>query len=277
MRTFAPASAATGYHSEDGKHYSGIGRCFIVPTYVAGDGDYLDTYVMVNGYCNPGYDHDLLHMARLVATVEGIAYRKVRVRDVWGNVFINGDAGYILGPWEVIHDVQAVDIHVTSSGRTPSRVVYTCSSCGYRYYNEDDLTAVPGGLVCPDCLRVDYTVCGRCGEWALKLDSFVVSGEKWCRNCADEFAVECARCGERHPEVEMYKVSRESWCESCYDKYAVECSKCGDCYAPEEVYDAGGRAVCWNCAHNTCVQCGKSVDKPLKVDGIPYCHQCAPI
>lgn len=280
LRTFTPAPAATGYHSEDGQYYAGIGRCFIIPSYVAGDDDYIDVLVMVNGYCQPGHNHDLLHLARLISTVEGLAYRKVRVRDYHRNVFINGDSGYLIGPWDRICDVKSVDVYIPSTGRTPTRVVYNCSSCGERFYDEDDLTAVGDGLICPDCLQIDYTVCGRCGEWAPKWDAPTVAGERWCRTCADECAVKCAQCGEWHPETEVYEVykaGREFWCESCYDKYAVECSKCGDCYAPGEICELDGRAVCWDCAHNTCSTCGKTVDKPLKVDGLPYCRQCAPV
>lgn len=284
MRTFAPASVVTGYHSErypDGQilHYTGIARCFLIPTYVAvaDDGDYLDTFVMVNGYCNPGYDHDLLHMARLVATAEGIAYRKVRVRDVWGNIFVNGDSGYLLGPWEAIHDVRSVDVYVTSSGRTPTRVVYNCASCGGRIYDEEDLTAVGDDLICTECLRIDYISCRRCGEWTIKWNAPEVSGEQWCRHCADEYSTVCAQCGERHPATETYKVGREVWCEPCFNRYAVQCPECGAYYTPGEIYDTGGRSLCWDCAHNRCAQCGESVDRPLKVNGQPYCRQCAPI
>jgi formylmethanofuran dehydrogenase subunit E len=282
LRTFEPASVATGYHDErspDGqiRHYAGIARCFLVPTYVAGDGDYLDTLVMINGYCNPGYSHDLLHMARLVATVEGIAYRKVRVRDVWGNIFVNGDSGYLLGPWEAIHDVKSVDVYVTSSGRTPTRVVYNCASCGERYYDEEDLTVVGDDLICPECLRIDYIPCRRCGEWTLKWNAPEVSGEQWCRHCADEYSTVCAQCGERHPKTETYKVGREVWCEDCFNRYAVECSECGCYSAPGDIYETTGRSLCWDCAHNRCAQCGEEVSRPLKIDNRPYCRQCAPV
>lgn len=281
LRTFEPATPSSGYHfdclpGERGRYYSGIARCFLVPTYVAGDGDYHDVIVMINGYCNHGYSHDLLKLARLVATVEGLAYRKVRVRDVWGQIYVNNDSGYLIGPWEVIGDVKSVDIHVTSSGRTPSKIVLSCDSCGLRY-EEEDLTAVGDDLICPDCLRIDYIPCHRCGEWALKWSATTVAGEQWCRHCADEYSVACSCCGERHPEVEAYKVGREYWCEPCFNKYAVQCPECGAYYTPGEIYEVDGQTLCWDCAHNRCAQCGESVDRPLKVDGQPYCRQCAPV
>jgi len=281
LRTFEPETPEYGYHfdylpGEPGRYYSGVGRCFIVPTYVAGDGDYHDVVVMINGYCRHGYSHDLLKLARLVATAEGLAYRKVAVRDHWRRIYVNNDSGYLIGPWEVISDVKSVDIHITNSGRTPSKVVRSCDSCGLRY-EEEDLTAIGDDLICPDCLRIDYIRCERCEEWALKRIATDVAGEQWCRNCADEFAVECARCGERHPEVEMYKVSRESWCETCYDMYAAACRACGSYYAPEEICEVDGITLCWDCAHNRCAQCGESVDRPLKIDDRPYCRQCAPV
>ena len=282
LRTFEPSNPETGYHfdqlpGEPGRYYAGVGRCFIVPcTYHDSEDDYHEGFVMINGYCRHGYSHDLLHLARLVATTEGLSYRKVMVHDHFRRIYINNGCGYLVGEWESISDVRSVDIYVKDSGRTPSLELHYCNSCGGRY-REEDLTVIGDDLVCPDCLQFDYTVCRRCGEWALKWDAPIVSGEHWCRDCANEYAVECGYCGDQYPEVETYKVGQENWCETCFDMHAEKCSECGRYYASGEVYKTTDRAICWGCAHNRCCACGKKVNRPLKVDGQPYCRRCAPV
>jgi len=282
LRTFEPSTHEYGYHfdyepGEPGRYYSGVARCFIVPcTYHDSEDEFHEGYVLINGYCQHGYNQDLLHLARLVATAEGLAYRKVAVRDHFCRIYVNNNSGYLIGEWENIGGVRSVDIYVKDSGRTPSLVMRHCNSCGDRC-EEEDLTAVGEDLICPECLRIDYIPCRRCGEWALKWDSPTVAGEQWCRTCAEEHSVVCGCCGERHPEVEVYKVGREYWCEPCFNQYAVECAVCGTHYAPGDIYETGDRALCWDCAHNRCAQCGESVDRPLKIDDRPYCRRCAPI
>lgn len=281
LRTFEPSSPEFGYHfdylpGEPGRWYAGVARCFLIPAYVAGDGDYHDVVVMINGYSRHGYSHDLLHLARLIATAEGLAYRKVAVRDHWRRIYVNNNSGYIIGPWEVIGDVKSVDIHITNSGRTPSKIMRQCDSCGLRY-EEEDLTAVEDNLICPECLRIDYILCERCEEWALRQTAVEVAGEWWCKHCADTHSSTCANCGFQHPRAYMYKVSRVYWCESCYDRYAVACRACGGYFAPEDICESDGLALCWDCAHNRCSQCGKKVNRPLKVNDLPYCRQCAPV
>ena len=281
LRTFEPSSPEHGYHfdcvpGDRGRWYAGVGRCFIVPTYVAGDGDYHDVAVMINGYCQHGYSHDLLHLARLVATIEGLAYRKVAVRDHWRRIYINNNSGYLIGPWEAIHDVKSVDIYITKSGRTPSRTMYPCNSCGLRC-EEEDLTVIGDDLICPDCLEIDYARCERCEEWAIRRIAVDVAGEWWCKYCADIHSTTCAKCGFQYSRAYVYKVGQAYWCESCYDMYACPCRACGSYYAPEEICEVDGLTLCWNCAHNRCAQCGEKVNMPLKVNDLPYCRQCAPV
>ena len=282
LRTFEPSSPEFGYHfdyapDDRGRWYAGIARCFIIPcTYHDSEGGYHESFVLINGYCQPGYSHDLLHLARLVATAEGLSYRKVSILDHFRQIYVNNNSGYLLGAWEDIHNVRSVDIYVKSSGRTPNAVMFHCNLCGDRYEKED-LTIIGDDLVCPECLRVDCIPCGRCGEWALKIDAPIVSGKHWCRYCADEYTTACVQCGERHPRVEMYKVSREYWCENCTDRYALECAGCGALHAQGELSKENGRYFCQECSRIMCCACGESVDNPIRVDGWPYCRQCAPV
>ncbi len=282
LRTFEPSTPETGYHfdclpGEPGRWYAGVGRCFLIPAYVAGDGDHHDVIVMINGYSRDGYSHDLLHLARLVATAEGLSYRKVTVRDQWRRIYVNNNSGYLIGPWEVISDVRSVDIHITNSGRTPSKNKRQCDSCGLRW-EEEDLTAIEDNrAICPECLRIDYIRCERCEEWALRQMATDVAGEWWCKHCADTHSTTCANCDFRYPRAYVYKVGRKYWCESCYDRYAIMCPVCRRSYAPEGICGVDGQMLCWDCAHNRCARCGKEVSRPLKIDDRPYCRQCAPV
>ena len=282
VRTFEPSTPVNGYHfdsvpGESVQHFAGIARCFIIPcTYHDSEGGYHEGLVMINGYCRHGYSQDLLHLARLIATAEGLSYRKDAVQDHFGRIFINNNSGYLLGEWESICNVRSVDIYVKTSGRTPSRTMYSCDSCGLRY-EEEDLTVIGDDLICPDCLQIDYFSCRRCGEWALKSFSTSVSGEQWCCHCADEFAVECAQCGALHLKVEVHRIGREYWCENCTDKYAMECAGCGALHAPEELSKDNCRYFCRERSRIMCCACGEAVDNPIRVDGWPYCHRCAPV
>lgn len=281
LRTFEPATVGHGYYyeyipGETAQYYAGIARCFLLPcTYYAGDEEH-EGLVMINGYCQPGYSHDLLHLARLVATAEGLAYRKVAVNDVWDQIYVNGDSGYLLGEWERIHNVQAVDIHVVDAEYSPGRAKSACDSCG-QLYDDDDLTEVGDDLICPTCLASNYKRCDRCGEWARDVCVTDVCGECWCRLCARACAVACVMCGTHQPREDACKVGREYWCEDCYDKYAVECEECGNCYAPGDIYEVGGRSLCWDCARRICRSCGEKVDVQFWKDGQPYCSGCAPV
>lgn len=282
LRTFEPSSPEFGYHfdyapGDRGRWYAGVARCFIIPcTYHDSEGGYHEGLVMINGYCQNGYNQDLLHLARLIATVEGLSYRKVSIRDHFRQIYINNNTGYVIGEWENIHNVQSVDIYVKDSGRTPNLVMSYCNLCGERLEKED-LTAVGDDLVCPECMELYYISCRRCGEWAFSQDALVVSGEHWCRHCADEFSVECAQCGALHLKVEVHRIGREYWCENCTDKYAMECAGCGALHAPEELSKENGRYFCKECSRVMCCSCGEAVDNPIRVDGWPYCRQCAPI
>lgn len=281
VRTFEPATPSTGYYFDytpgaPSTRYAGIARCFIIPCTYHSDYEFHEGLVMINGYCRHGYTQDLLHLARLVSTIEGLSYRKVSVQDHFGRIFVNGNCGYLIGEWETISNVRSVDIYVRTSGRTPSRIMYSCDSCGLRC-EEEDLTVIGDDLICPDCLQIDYFSCRRCGEWALKQYTIMVSGEQWCRHCADEFSVECTRCGDRHPELELYKIGQEDWCETCTDMYAVECAGCGALHAPEELSKENGRYFCRECSRIMCCACGEAVDNPIRVDGWAYCHRCAPV
>jgi formylmethanofuran dehydrogenase subunit E len=279
LRTFRPAPGGYYFEYTPGKpfeFFGGIARCFLVPcTYSAGGEEY-EGLVMINGYCQPGYDHDLLHLARLIATAEGLSYRKVAVRDVLDQIYVNNDSGYLLGEWENIHNIQSVDIRVENAEYSPSRGKSACDACG-QGYEEEDLTVIGDDLICPTCLQAGYTRCDRCGEWAHYECITAVSGEQWCRHCADAYAVACALCGARHPRVYAFRVGREYWCETCYDKYAVECKVCGEYHARDATYEVGGRALCWYCARHTCRACGEIVDVPVRIDGQSYCHRCAPV
>jgi formylmethanofuran dehydrogenase subunit E len=281
LRTFEPATPGTGYYfdfspGEPFQYYAGIARCFIIPcTYYAGD-EGREGIVMINGYCQNGYSHDLLHLARLIATAEGLAYRKVSVRDLFGRIFVNGDSGYLLGEWENIHNVRSVDICVKDSGRTPSKVMFSCDSCG-QGYEEEDLTVIGDSLICPDCLQIDYLRCERCGEWTLKRIAANVAGEWWCKHCTDTYSVTCARCGSRSPRAYAYYVGQECWCEDCYDQHAVECAGCGNYYAPEELSKENGRYFCRECSRLMCCACGETIENPIRVEGWPYCSRCAPV
>lgn len=282
LRTFEPSTPGDGYYFDytpggPAQYYSGVARCFIIPcTYLADDDDYHEGLVMINGYCQYGYSHDLLHLARLVATAEGVAYRKVTVRDIWNRIYVNGDNGYLLGAWENIHDVRSVDIHIKDSGRTPSRVMHTCNSCNEQY-DEEDLTVIGDDLICPMCLRIDYIRCERCGEWALRRITADVAGEWWCKHCTDTYSVTCARCGSRSPRAYAYYVGQECWCEDCYDQHAGECAKCGNYFAQEELSKENGRYFCRECSRLMCCACGETIENPIRVEGWAYCRRCAPV
>lgn len=119
--------------------------------------------------------------------------------------------------------------------------------------------------------------CDRCGIWKPDVYITYVGDERWCRSCARAHAVACPQCGVLHPREYTFKVGREYWCATCRAKYAVACEECGNHFAPGDIYATECHALCWDCARNRCSACGETVDRPLRINGQPFCRRCAPV
>jgi hypothetical protein len=160
---------------------------------------------------------------------------------------------------------------------------HTCSKCGERFEDEDNLYSYRGAMYCEDCLDDISCVCEGCGERISRDDSNSYDGYNYCSGCFDERYCYCEECESDFPREDEVCVRSEDGeefycCSHCAEnkyKYCVECEKWY-----ETATHVNGEHVCAKCLaknYTKCPSCSDYFknDEMSCIDGKLYCEDCA--
>jgi hypothetical protein len=213
--------------------YEGIGRAWAVP--------YHDHFVIFNSYGNlNGNFLETETMAVYLSTIFKTDYKKV-ILNVRGNVYINGNTGYVIGDVSNIDDEIYIDNGSTHGGQyyaDDCENIRYCTDCEDRFYI-DEMTEVNHSYYC-DCCVTNFNICEYC-------DCYYIN---YCENC---YIGACKECGEDVNKQDEY-ISLDGYvfhneCMGDIDK----CPKCDNYYVAKYTAlnsDGNAQEICRNCVHN---------------------------
>jgi len=184
--------------------HRGVGRAWMVPV-----GNNL---IIFNAY---GL-YQSLHIARLLATILGLSYKKIILdSEPERALYLNGD-GFIVGEQS---EIATFTKHIFESD-WEDEDFYCCDDCGNSVPNGDVCSTPDGRFLCEDCFNDNHFYCYRCGNTYNNDNEFNVNDTSWCERCAtnhacycevcEEFSLDicedhhCDECGEDFPDLEEH-------------------------------------------------------------------------
>jgi len=71
-------------------------------------------------------------------------------------------------------------------GWLPDDPVFTCDECGCTI-EEDEVEDIAGRMLCPSCLKEQYSLCSQCNRYHYTNDMTKTSKGLVCESCMEEF------------------------------------------------------------------------------------------
>lgn len=150
---------------------------------------------------------------------------------------------------------------------------YTCSHCGERVSDSDDLFG-PDCNLCESCCSDLYATCNYCGEYVNVDEVVTIADEGYCTCCAECRFELCDRCRDYYKKGTLCHVEdiEEYWCEDCISDHAWMCAGCKSYFTEDGCETCNdGETRCAAC-HSICDSCGAAFGNDDIRDGL--CKKC---
>lgn len=226
-----------------------------------------DCYVMFNGY-----GLECSNIARIMADYLGMSYRKITLDNQGessGLIWINGGAGYIVGPESSVNGVSHVRLDID--------VGTVCVDCGCVVDEDNSYLAGDVGVICETCYCDDYFRCEDCEEITYNESCCEVSNSDFvCVYCRDSNYTECDDCNEYHRDDEVIEIDGRNVCQGCFGsgEYSI-CDDCGIKHHDSAFLMFDGICICENCIEQyMCSNCREPNSDMVEVDGELICPDC---
>lgn len=240
-------------------------RCWLAP--------HDDFYVLFNAYGMLS----LWEFARVLSHSWGWTYKQCGDLSNYGEhggiLYINGGAGIVVGPADVLNDLDdspTIDLQWTDIDDD------CCEHCGCSIDPDYSCSDPDGNSLCEDCFSERYTSCERCGDVYCHDDVYNCDDEYLCQYCAERKGyAECDDCCEWRSNREETADGR-TVCESCAEDYA-RCQEC-ETLGREYRQTVHGEHICPDCSTDwsACHDCERMTDEPLeRTDGEAVCEECS--
>jgi len=234
----------------DPETQGGIARAWIVP--------WANNCLLVFN----GYGLETLPIARILAAhFDHAYYRRVELRnnDAFdGALWINGGAGYLIGPQSVVTTIDAIDLEWEESER------FVCENCDCTIDEEHDHSP-DGEDYCESCYNDRVAYCDHCNENVWSDDAGCdPNGSTICDDCSSALVRWCEHCQKDVWESDTKEgPDGNTICESCYDEKVVECVCCdAKVWSKDATTDPNGDECCRPCFNDRfthCDDCGEAI------------------
>lgn len=195
------------YHDEQ----NGKGRAWLVPIED-------NMYILFNGY-GMG-NNSTLTIARVFSLFVGLQYKQITLDNAYGGLYVNGNAGYIIGRIEQIDEIEDYQFEWDNIDAT------VCNGCGRVLDEDDTYYGADDEPYCQDCFDNRFSSCYHCGNAHYSEDlTYVESiGGDVCEWCIDRNFERCTRCDELFLIHTMERFGEALACRPC----AIELRLQGD-------------------------------------------------
>ena len=220
-----------------------------------------------------GYGVETPDCARILAYHLGLSYRKVSCDnrgDSTGLIYVNGGAGYIVGPEENVNGVDYVDLDVDTNETV-------CCVCGECVDEDGGIYSYDNDYYCESCYYDRFSHCEDCSETYPSDDFVEVTNHRGyaqyvCEYCADNYP-ECEDCNRRFATDCMNEIDGRAVCDDCASEYPT-CEDCGDWCNTRQ---SDGRVICDDCwgKYIVCEECNTYSDYLTDLDGRAVCVACS--
>ena len=141
--------------------------------------------------------------------------------------------------------IECGEEHETEENINCCRYGYTCTHCGCRIRDEEDVRWVDGEPYCDECV----SWCDCCDEYVVGDTTEVASGRYVCDSCLSAHYRQCIECGEWHRIRRVtYVDSVEDYvCDDCLAERYSSCDACGEPFRSEDLTEHNGRWLCDDC------------------------------
>jgi len=191
---------------------SGWGRCWVVP--------HDKGLVLFNAYGH----YQLFALARILATLLGLSYRKIEVTGDSDSLWINGShmsgggtggAGYLLNHPEILDKTSCVTLNCDNA---ETGELFFCTYCEDNYDHEDteSIITTDDGEICDKCYENYYDTCSHCNniQLAIQLNPINDVG-LYCPACREQLALTCDHCGDWYIGNNLIEIRGMNICTAC--------------------------------------------------------------
>jgi hypothetical protein len=226
------------FHNESYSVEVGFARAWLAP--------WEDCWIVFNGY-----GLETLPIARILAAqLNHSYYRRIALKNNGcsdGDLWINGGAGYLVGPQESVLRWKSIDLEWEEESQLK------CECCDCNITAEEHWHSPSGEDYCEYCYDENVFHCGECGEdyWIEGQSSPTPDGELRCRSCWEESCFECEDCGENTwKRNEVLNSDGESFCGECYYERFAHCDDCCEELPINDAICRDNGCYCTGCSEN---------------------------